>query len=104
MMNPSYHNVRLCYTYRDAGNYKQFGSVIFSNPNGLTIDKRTNAVKEKLISGEFFCPEKWNIPLIYAYAFDPELDHGWFEFDNFELTTDTANDKRTIDHSLKEIA
>jgi hypothetical protein len=90
--------------YRDAGNYKQFGSVIFGNPNGLTIDEVTKTIKGKLIGGEFFYPEKWNVPLIYAYAFDPELDHGWFEFEEIELTMDQPNDPRNIEQFLKDIA
>lgn len=94
-------NIRFCYMYRDAGNYKQFGSVIFSNPSGLSIDKSTDAIKKKLIDDQFFYPEKWNIPLIYAYTFDPELDHQWFEFKNIEFTLEEPTDKRSFDMFLK---
>ena len=96
-------NVVFRYIYRDAGNYKQFGSVVFSNPNNLTIDELTKAIRAKLTDGEFFCPEKWKIPMIYAEPFDPELDHSWFEFREIEPTMDQPVDHRNIEQFLQEI-
>ncbi|WP_425638806.1 hypothetical protein ACPUEN_04335 [Algoriphagus yeomjeoni] len=35
------NNLRMNYRYRDADNYKEFGSVVFSNPRGLTMEEAT---------------------------------------------------------------
>ena len=32
-------NIQLNYRYRDAHNYKEFGSVVFSNPSGVTVEE-----------------------------------------------------------------
>ena len=37
-------NIKLNYRYRDAEIYKQFGSVIFSNPNRLSLEKATKLI------------------------------------------------------------
>ena len=39
-------NIKLNYRYRYAGNYKKFGSVIFSNQNRLSIKKQPNSFKK----------------------------------------------------------
>jgi hypothetical protein len=54
LVNCGMKNLRLNYRYRDAHNYKEFGSVVFSNNTGLSIETATALLREKLISEEFF--------------------------------------------------
>lgn len=96
-------NLKLNYRYRDAGNYKQFGSVIFSNENRLSIEEATQLIREKLISEEFFVPKNWNLPPLHFHPHDPELNHDYHEFESWEETCEKANDPREAGVFLQEI-
>ena len=96
-------NLKLNYRYRDAGNYKQFGSVVFSNSSNLSLDEATKLIQEKLISSEFFVPKEWKLPTLHLHPYDPELDHEYHEFEIWELTDDAPTDKREASVFLKEI-
>ncbi len=96
-------NLKLNYRYRDAGNYKQFGSVVFSNSSNLSLNKATKLIHEKLISSEFFVPKEWKLPCLYLHPYDPDLDHHYHEFENWEETFEQATDSRDALIFLKEI-
>lgn len=96
-------NLKLNYRYRDAGNYKQFGSVIFSNSSKLSIDEATKLMHEKLISGELFIPEEWNLQALHFHPYDPELDHQYHEFESWEVTYEAPTDVREILEFLESI-
>ncbi|MFC5190942.1 hypothetical protein ACFPIK_04135 [Algoriphagus aquatilis] len=96
-------NIKLNYRYRDAGNYKRFGSVIFSNLNRLSIEKATKLIQEKLISEEFFVPKNWNLPKLHFHHYDSELDHDYHEFESWELTEEAATDQRDARVFLNKI-
>lgn len=96
-------NLKLNYRYRDASNYKQFGSVIFSNPYYLTPRIAEKALVEKLISSEFFIPQKWGLQKLHHHPYDPEVDHEYHEFESFEWTEEKVTDDRSIDEFLNKI-
>lgn len=96
-------NLKLNYRYRDAGNYKQFGSVIFANTHQLSIGEATIQILEKLIDNEFFIPQEWDLPRLHFHPYDPELDHEYHEFENWEETFEQATDPRDVKEFLKEI-
>ena len=96
-------NIKLNYRYRDAGNYKQFGSVVFSNPNRLSIEKATKLIQEKLISEEFFSPQDWNLPSLHFHHFDPELDHEYHEFERWEETYEKIDHPKDVQEFIKQI-
>ena len=96
-------NIKFNYLYRDAGNYKSYGSVVFSNKNCLKTEEVNSKITFCLISGEFFIPSKWKIPLIYIFPYDNDLDHEWYEFEYCEYSLDQFTDLRTIDEFLNEI-
>ncbi|WP_297337948.1 NUMOD1 domain-containing DNA-binding protein [Algoriphagus sp.] len=96
-------NLKLNYMYRDGTNYKQFGWVIFSNPGFLSPRRAAEQFKEKLISGEYFVPQDWGLARLQKYAYDPEIDHEWHEFEDFEWTEEDATDEREISEFLNEI-
>lgn len=83
-------NIKFNYLYRDAGNYKLYGSVIFSNPNNLSLAEVESKIRARLIDGEFFNPDKWSIPRLAFEEHDRELDHDWHEFESVELTNESA--------------
>ena len=93
-------NLRLNYRYRDAHNYKEFGSVIFANPTGMSVESATALFREKLISEEFFVPKNWGIPRLHSQPYNPAVDHEWHEFEEFENTDDLATDRREIGEFL----
>jgi hypothetical protein len=96
-------NIKLNYRYRDAGNYKQFGSVIFPNSNRLSIEEATRLIREKLISEEFFIPQDLNPPTLHFHPYDPELDHEYHEFESWEETYEKANNPREAGVFLQDI-
>ena len=67
-------NIKFNYLYRDAGNYKQFGNIILSNPNNISIDLVTDIVRKNLIDGEFFEAGKWGVPSLF-FDTKNESDH-----------------------------
>lgn len=81
---PSPTNIRFTYLYRDAGNYKQFGGVLFSNPNGRPLIEIDRAIRAALIDGEFFDARKLQVPDLRIDEWDDELDHVWHEFESVE--------------------
>ncbi|HTA83258.1 MAG TPA: hypothetical protein VK783_10005 [Bacteroidia bacterium] len=97
-------NIKFNYLYRDAGNYKLFDEVIFSNPKNIPLNKIENIIKVHLMDGMYFDPQEWGIPLLEFPEYDEELDHDWHEFESIEITTEEATDYRTISQFLKQIS
>ncbi|MDP1727259.1 MAG: hypothetical protein Q8M15_10790 [Bacteroidota bacterium] len=97
------HNIKFNYLYRDAGNYKIFGSVIFENPDNISLSEIETNIKQCLIYREFFDPIKLNIPQLAFAEIDEEVDHNWNEFQSIELTLESITDKRAINYFLKEM-
>jgi len=95
------NNLKFEYLYRDAGNYKQFGCVILKNPSKIDPELATKQIRPYLIDGEFFYPDKIQVPYIEKYEFDPEMDHNWYEFEKFSLTdekpTESINAQSFLD-------
>lgn len=92
-------NIKFSYLYRDAGNYKQFGHVIFSNPNNIDIDYIGHNLKANLIDEEYFFADTLNIPPLFFYQTNAD-DHLWHEFQNIEVTIEKADMKITIEDFL----
>lgn len=95
-------NVKFNYLYRDGGNYKTFGSIIFINPTGLSINEIEQKLRDKLIDDCFFDPKILQVPALKHsnFSYDPELDHNFNEFESIEETVEMATGKRTINEFL----
>lgn len=98
-MNVSKANIRFNYLYRDAGNYKNYGFVIFSNPNFLSFEKLSRSIISNLIDGEFFNYKRLKIPALFFSTKNSD-DHFWHEFENIEETNEAPTETRTIDEFL----
>lgn len=96
-------NLKLNYLYRDGANYKQFGYVVFANPDFLTPRRASEQLRQKLISNEFFVPQGWKLPRLQYHPYDPEIDHDYHEFESFEWTEENVTDGRKVEEFLEEI-
>jgi len=95
------NNVRFSYLYRDAGNYKKYGEVIFSNPEAIDIDDIKQRIISKLIDGEFFIPKDWRIDPLFIDNCLSEMDHEWHEFVDISLTNTSAKEDQSISKLLR---
>ncbi|SFS95730.1 hypothetical protein SAMN04487890_10784 [Mucilaginibacter polytrichastri] len=58
-------NIQFNYLYRDAANYKKFGFQIFQNPDHISQEMLEGLIKTKLIDGEYFYANDWQISDLY---------------------------------------
>jgi len=84
-------NIRFEYLYRDAGNNKKWGDVVFLNESNVDLETLKTKLGLALISGEFFVAESSHLPKI-GFDSKSDLDHDWYEFDGLSTTSDAAND------------
>ncbi len=67
-------NVKFCFLYRDAGNYKTFGEIVFSNPEHLGVKEIEAKILSACNQHKQFDPRLWGVPNIRTQPYDPELD------------------------------
>ena len=98
-------NIKFSYLYRDAGNYKNYNNIIFSNPNNISVDQLENSIRNSLIEGLWFDAINWRIPNLQfkEYEWNIEFDHCWHEFDLLKETTEKPTSEMTIDMFLISI-
>ena len=99
-------NIKFNYLYRDAGNYKIHSSIIFNNPENLSLSSIEIEIKKSLIDEEFFNPIKFRVPKLIndEFDFDFGLDHNWNEFCSVNETEELPNDNRSIKEFIIEIS
>lgn len=86
-------NVRFEYLYRDAGNFKNWGEVVFANPRNLSADRVAAVVEKALhIDGLYFVASELNVPDLHFAERNEKLDHDWHEVHAFLATDDAPND------------
>lgn len=101
-------NLEFSYLYRDGGNYKKRGRVIFSNREGLNIDLATKKLLQAFLPDGLFIARQARVPEVFLYK-DRKFtddDHCYHEFDTLESTNEAANDEqcRSITEFLDEVA
>ncbi|WP_228236016.1 hypothetical protein [Allomuricauda sp. M10] len=94
-MYASKNNLKFEYLYRDAGNYKQFGELVFSNPNNLSAEEADLKLRAKLIDKEYFYPSQVGVPKFDQSDF--EFDSEWYEFSRFSLTNQNLTESISIE-------
>ncbi len=97
------HNISFNYLYRDAANYKNYGYVVFTNPDGLSIDNIVVFIKSKLIDSQFFDHLKFEVPSLFFEKYDREIDHDWHEFENLEITNEGQSQIISINDFIEKI-
>jgi hypothetical protein len=90
-------NVRFEYLYRDAGNFKNWGEVVITNPRQISVELITAMAEKVLIDQAYFVASKANIPDLHFAERVEELDHDWHEVDAFQTTDEAPNDPQGRD-------
>lgn len=82
------------YLYRDAGNSKAWGEVVFSNPNDLSLTDVDDRLRRAFDMGCLFIADQIQIPEVFLYANGDVIaeDHCFHEFHSVELSTDAPTD------------
>lgn len=101
-------NVEFRYLYRDGGNYKKRGSVIFSNREGLDTDLAAEKLRQAFLPDGLFIARQVRVPEVFLYARGKftDDDHCYHEFDELTSTSKAADDERdrSIERFLDEVA
>ena len=77
--------------YRDAGNYKMFGSSVLTNNNAILLDRLELIIRQSLVDRSYFNSIKCVIPKLSFPESDEELDHDWYEFIKISLTKEPSD-------------
>ncbi|MBC7655505.1 MAG: hypothetical protein H7098_13650 [Oligoflexus sp.] len=93
-------NIKFNYLYRDAGNYKFFGSVIFSNPYNLSLDNIQLLLKNPLINGEWFIAEDLKLSSLFFDKHIADLDHLFHEFETVLFTEEESKSSLSINEFI----
>ena len=93
-------NIQFSYLYRDAGNFKNFGTVVFANANQVSLEKLNAKIKQKLIDEMYFDAFNASVPPLFFDDYDEELDHDWHEFECISEIEMLPNDAHGRDISL----
>ena len=96
-------NILFSYLYRDGANYKNYGEVVFANPQDIEISQVEEAIGASLIDGEWFHAKPWQLPDLHFEKWDEEIDHQLHEFESVTHTTAPPTDSRTIAQFLQSI-
>jgi len=86
-------NIQFYYQYRCGANWKNAGEVIFSNPEGLSIEEIHNRLMPAFSDNEMFIAEAICVPERYEGVYDPKYSHGWHEYLSVEESEDEETDK-----------
>lgn len=87
-------NMRFEYLYRDAGNFKNWGELVFSNPHNIKVDIVTLMAESVLIEKAYFIANKADVPDLHFEQYNEQLDHSWHEVHAFIPTKEAPNDPR----------
>ena len=98
-------NVRFEYLYRDAGNFKNWGEIVFSNPRNINADLIAAMTEKVLIDGAYFVASKAGVPDLHVETYDENLDHGWHELYSFQSTDEAPNDpqERNVEEFIESL-
>lgn len=93
-------NIKFTYLYRDAGNYKQWAEIVFSNPDGLPLAEVDHSLRKAFFENDLFIAGQIRLPEIFPFTRGSATsdDHCFHEFNGVELTEENPDDKnlRTI--------
>lgn len=98
-------HIQFNYLYRDAGNFKQFGSVAFDNKKCIPTAELEKQFRTVLIDEQYFEAAEVGVPNLWVCPYDAELDHGWHEFEGLGKIDDQCDivDSRDITAFLCEL-
>ena len=98
-------NVKFTYLYRDGGNWKNWGEVIFSNNGAHAVSDIEGKVRHWIVEQEVFVAHQVRLCELFPAAQDLSIhDHCYHEFYSVETTLEPADDfwNRDISELLVE--
>ena len=100
-------NIKFSYLYRDSGNYKKWAEVIFSNPDGLTLEAVTKALEDDFLQDGLFIAHQIRIPEVFLFDQGDASsdDHCFHELDSVEASLEAPTDghSRSISQFIAEV-
>ena len=100
-------NVKFIYLYRDGGNYKKWAEVVFSNPDKLSVESITRALRRSFLQDGLFIARQIRLPEAFLFGRGEATsdDHCFHEFDHIEPSPELPNDSpaRSISAFLAEV-
>lgn len=78
-------DIKFNYLYRDSGNCKKYGFVIFPNPENISLEDFETLVRSKLIDDQWFYADEWGLPELFLESCDFRIDPTWHEFDEVDF-------------------
>lgn len=101
-------NLKFCYLYRDAGNYKKWGEAVFTNPERITPEAAQSALREHLGADGLFIAQQIRVPNVFLFSEYPvnDDDHCFHEFVCIEATFEAATDEclRSFSQFVSEVS
>jgi hypothetical protein len=101
------NNVKFSYLYRDAGNYKKWAYVIFSNPDRFSLNRTMETLRGAFLQDGLFIASQVRVPEAFFSTNGNATsdDHCFHEFDVVEITLDAPNDphSRSIREFISEV-
>jgi hypothetical protein len=100
-------SVEFFYLYRDGGNYKKCGKVIFSNPDGIDTELVARDLRQAFLEDGLFIASQIRVPEVFLYVdygFSSD-DHCYHEFGDVRPTASGADDahRRSVSQFLVEV-
>lgn len=100
-------NAEFEYLYRDASNYKFWGSVVFENPSTMSLEEVEERITRSLDSQELFIASQIRLPEVFPFEMGKptEDDHCYHEFASINPTLENSNDlyDRSLTQFVEEI-
>jgi hypothetical protein len=95
-------NVLFDYMYRDFGNWKMGGEVVFANPDGLVLDATEQRLRHACCENDNFNARQAGVPEVYFETTDIEFDQVYHELCALQATTKATTDARTLRQFVEE--
>jgi hypothetical protein len=94
----------LNYLYRDYSNYKQRGSITFSNPQKKSVGEIESILKKHMLDETWFLHHQWGLPDLHFESTDWETDHPYHEIESIILIESTEEHPlSTIEEFLEKV-
>lgn len=91
-------HIKFMYKYRDAGNYKLWNEIVFTNNHRLTLCQIANFMEAAFIQDIYFDPDLCGIERLAFDKHDSDLDHEWHEAESVSITEEPV----TIDIDIAD--
>lgn len=98
-------NIKFRYMYRDESNYKNYSSVIFTNPDSVSFDEIKARLEKAFSDSMLFNSNQVGLPELFFEDFPLPNDMTLHEFDSIETTDEAPDDHhhRTIKQFIKKV-